>query len=63
METRVTAMWRGKQYTVTRLACGYLWRMSSTTNPLNGQTLNYDQMINAGIPTGYEDESSTANEA
>ncbi len=56
-------MWRGKQYTVTRLACGYLWRMSSTTNPLNGQTLNYDQMINAGIPTGYEDESSTANEA
>ena len=56
-------MWRGKQYTVARLACGYLWRMSSTTNPLNGQTLNYDQMINAGIPTGYEDESSTANEA
>lgn len=49
VETRVTAMWRGKQYTVTRLACGYVWKFESEEGQRNSFTMNYTQMVNAGF--------------
>lgn len=39
----------GRQYTVTKMADGYHWLLVEVGNARNKRTMNYDQMINAGL--------------
>ncbi len=39
----------GKQYTVRKLACGYIWRFSEIETPNNGFNKDRDQMLAAGF--------------
>lgn len=40
---------KGKLYTVVKLACGYEWKLISVNNCRESMTMNYTQMVNAGL--------------
>lgn len=41
----------GTEYNVSKLACGYEWRLTDVNNPRSSIVLNADQMALAGLPT------------
>ena len=45
----MNVMFRGKHYTVSKLASGYGWRFVSVNNRRDGFTMNHSQMVNAGF--------------
>lgn len=40
---------KGTQYSVTKLGCGYIWRLSQVNCPRNAFTMNRENMILAGF--------------
>ncbi len=45
----MTVTHNNKQYTVTKMADGYHWKLVEVGSPRNSRTYNRDQMINAGM--------------
>jgi len=45
----MTVTHNGKQYTVTKLANGYMWQLAEIGTPRHKLTFSRDQMINAGL--------------
>ena len=40
---------KGTQYSVTKIGCGYIWRLSQVDCPRNAFTMNRENMILAGF--------------
>ena len=40
---------KGKPYTVSRLASGYQWRLTAVCSKRDTVTLSYEQMVAAGL--------------
>lgn len=55
----------GTQYTVTRMANKYQWKLTDINNPRESLTLNANQMLIAGFKhaMGGDDDKSLWNDA
>lgn len=55
--------YKGKKYTVRKLACGYIWHLAEVSNPNNGFTKTYEQMVNSGLAEYCEVENENSGTA
>ncbi|WP_176691633.1 hypothetical protein [Superficieibacter electus] len=51
----MTVTHNGKQYTLSRMGCQYLWKLTEVGTPRNKITLNRQQMQLAGLGHLIED--------
>lgn len=49
MNSAPVVNYNGKEYSVRKLACGYVWRLSEVSNPRNSITKTFEQMVSAGL--------------
>lgn len=49
MNSAPVVNYNGKEYSVRKLACGYVWRLTEVSHPRNSITKTFEQMVNAGL--------------